>query len=441
MKDQVDTLVGNGVPAALYNSSLVADEKAAVVAGLRAGTLSPAVRLARAAGRRRRRRLSGAARRRAASASSRSTKRTASASGATTSGPSTASSAGCAQLLPGVSLHAYTATATARVRRDIAAQLGLRDPVELVGSFDRPNLVYRVLPRGDAEAAAARRARAASRRGGHHLLHVATRGRRAGRLADRHRRARAAVPRRPLGRGAQPQPGRVPQRARPTSSSPPSRSAWASTAPTCASSSTPARRGRSSTTSRSRDAPGRDGLEAECLLIYSTGDFMKWRVMLERNGELTDAARRLLRQMERYATGVGCRHRHLAEYFGDRYGRKRTAAPPATTAWTSSSRRPIRSCSRARSCRAWRASASGSAPTHVASVLRGHASEQVLATGPRQAEHVRPAAGRLGRRGSRLHRAARRPRPAAADRRRVSGARADAQGLRSAEGRDERARA
>ena len=34
---------------------------------------------------------------------------------------------------------------------------------------------------------------------------------------------------------------------------------------------------------------GRDGLEAECLLIYSTADFMKWRVMLERNGELTDA--------------------------------------------------------------------------------------------------------------------------------------------------------
>src|SRR6202040_2338003 len=51
------------------------------------------------------------------------------------------------QLLPGVGLHAYTATATARVRQDIAKQLGLNDPVELVGSFDRPNLVYRVLPR------------------------------------------------------------------------------------------------------------------------------------------------------------------------------------------------------------------------------------------------------------------------------------------------------
>src|SRR5215210_6765337 len=37
MKDQVDTLVGNGVAAALYNSSLAAEEKSAVVAGLRGG--------------------------------------------------------------------------------------------------------------------------------------------------------------------------------------------------------------------------------------------------------------------------------------------------------------------------------------------------------------------------------------------------------------------
>ena len=48
---------------------------------------------------------------------------------------------------PGVSLHAFTATATGRVRRDICAQLQLREPLELVGSFDRPNLLYRVLPR------------------------------------------------------------------------------------------------------------------------------------------------------------------------------------------------------------------------------------------------------------------------------------------------------
>jgi EAL domain-containing protein (putative c-di-GMP-specific phosphodiesterase class I) len=46
-------------------------------------------------------------------------------------------------------MHAFTATATARVRRDIVSQLGLRDAVQLVGSFDRPNLVYRVLPRAN----------------------------------------------------------------------------------------------------------------------------------------------------------------------------------------------------------------------------------------------------------------------------------------------------
>ena len=48
---------------------------------------------------------------------------------------------------PGVSIHAFTATATIRVRDDIVRQLGLREPAMLVGSFDRPNLVYRVLPR------------------------------------------------------------------------------------------------------------------------------------------------------------------------------------------------------------------------------------------------------------------------------------------------------
>ncbi len=53
------------------------------------------------------------------------------------------------QLFPGVSVHAYTATATERVRHDIVKQLGLRDPEILVGDFDRPNLTYRVLPRLD----------------------------------------------------------------------------------------------------------------------------------------------------------------------------------------------------------------------------------------------------------------------------------------------------
>src|SRR5437762_7577956 len=51
------------------------------------------------------------------------------------------------QLFPGAAVHAYTATATERVRRDIAVQLNLADPAVLVGDFDRPNLTYRVVPR------------------------------------------------------------------------------------------------------------------------------------------------------------------------------------------------------------------------------------------------------------------------------------------------------
>ena len=100
MKDQVDTLVGNGVPAALYNSSLSPDEKADVIAGLRQGRyrllyVSPERLVGDG-----QRRLPQRCCRRAASASSRWTKRTASASGATTSGPNTASSDGCGSCCP-----------------------------------------------------------------------------------------------------------------------------------------------------------------------------------------------------------------------------------------------------------------------------------------------------------------------------------------------------
>src|SRR5687767_11782721 len=51
---------------------------------------------------------------------------------------------------PQASVHGYTATATERVRADIIEQLRLSKPMVLVGTFDRPNLVYRVIPRVDA---------------------------------------------------------------------------------------------------------------------------------------------------------------------------------------------------------------------------------------------------------------------------------------------------
>lgn len=48
---------------------------------------------------------------------------------------------------PQTGVHAFTATATPEVKRDIVAQLRLDDPEITMGSVDRPNLTYRVFPR------------------------------------------------------------------------------------------------------------------------------------------------------------------------------------------------------------------------------------------------------------------------------------------------------
>jgi ATP-dependent DNA helicase RecQ len=117
------------------------------------------------------------------------------------------------------------------------------------------------------------------------------------------------------------------------------------------------------------------------VLISSSADFMKWRVMLEQSGELSDSSRRLLREMERYATGVGCRHRYLAEYFGDRYpaGRSGCSACDFCLNELEPVAAPIVVARKILSCVARVQQRFGA--THVASVLRGHASEQVVARG------------------------------------------------------------
>ena len=253
MKDQVDTLVGNGVPAGLYNSSLTQPEKAP--SWPVCARVATACSMSRPSG------WSATAATaflrsspHAASASLPWTRRTASASGGTTSGRNTVSWRGSASGCPGISVHAYTATATARVRRDIATQLGLLDPIELVGSFDRPNLVYRVLPRAALKRQlldVLARHRAG---GGHHLLHVAARGRCARGVADRRRHPGTSVSRGPR-RGRAHAGTRTPSPPNAsTSSSPRSPSAWASIGRTCGSSCTRARRDPSSTISRSRAA-------------------------------------------------------------------------------------------------------------------------------------------------------------------------------------------
>ena len=65
------------------------------------------------------------------------------------------------------SLHAFTATATERVRRDIVTELRLEDPLVLVGSFDRPEPdLPRAAPRQPAQAARSRFSRGTTTRPG-----------------------------------------------------------------------------------------------------------------------------------------------------------------------------------------------------------------------------------------------------------------------------------
>ncbi|MES2660295.1 MAG: DNA helicase RecQ [Verrucomicrobiota bacterium] len=56
------------------------------------------------------------------------------------------------QLIPGIPILALTATATERVREDIVKQLELRDPSVFLASFNRPNLKYQVVAKSGAAA-------------------------------------------------------------------------------------------------------------------------------------------------------------------------------------------------------------------------------------------------------------------------------------------------
>jgi ATP-dependent DNA helicase RecQ len=120
---------------------------------------------------------------------------------------------------------------------------------------------------------------------------------------------------------------------------------------------------------------GRDGLEAECVLIYSTADFLKWRVMLERNGELTDARRSLLRDIERYASRVGRRHRHHLASYGEAYTKPECGACDYCLDELESVPDPVMLARKILSCVARVGQRFGAA--HVTNVLRGSESDQI----------------------------------------------------------------
>jgi ATP-dependent DNA helicase RecQ len=277
---------------------------------------------------------------------------------------------------PGVSFHAFTATATERVRRDIVSELRLQEPLVLVGSFDRPNLVYRVVRRGhlhsqltdilarhDGESGivycSSRKeveALAEWLKGEGHSA-VPYHAGLSDEVRSRHQemfldeRVDIVVATVAFGMGIDRSNVRFVVHA----GAPRSPEHY----------------------QQESGRAGRDGLAAECVLIYSSGDFVRWRQMLETNGEWNESARSLLRDMERYAAGTHCRHRSLVEYFGQSYGRAECGAcdwclkelDPVADSRTLAQK--ILSCV-ARVKQTW-----GTA--HVTDVLTGKATEKVVA--------------------------------------------------------------
>jgi len=226
---------------------------------------------------------------------------------------------------PKASIHAYTATATERVRTDIAQQLKLQNPAVLVGTFDRANLVYRIIPRIDARAQALAILRrhpkqaaivyCISRNDTESMANwLQSNGLRAahyhaGMEADERRRTQDDFASEALdvvaatvafGMGID----RSDVRCVIHAAMPKSIEHY----------------------QQETGRAGRDGLEAECVLLYSAADVMRWESLIEKSAldakeptEVIAAARELLDHMRHLCSGLHCRHKKLSEYFGQKY--------------------------------------------------------------------------------------------------------------------------
>ena len=226
---------------------------------------------------------------------------------------------------PGASIHGYTATATEKVRADIVAQLGLRDPELLVGNFDRPNLTYRVLPRIDLVAQVREViARQPNSAGIVYCLRRKDVDELAGVLAAQ------GIPAFPYHAGLTPDQRRTAQEKFTKDDAP----------VVCATIAFGMGIDRPDVRfvihgampksiehyQQETGRAGRDGMPAECVMFFSGGDTVTLKQIVEKsakeNGGDTShlpAVFEQLNAMDRYCRSATCRHRSLVSHFGQAY--------------------------------------------------------------------------------------------------------------------------
>jgi ATP-dependent DNA helicase RecQ len=222
---------------------------------------------------------------------------------------------------PQVPFLALTATATERVRSDILGQLHLRDAATYVASFNRPNLVYRVLPKSQPSQQVIGFLR--DRKGEAGIIYCASR---AGADALAARLVDAGIPAAAYHAGLEKADR---EKAQDRFLRDEVRVVCATIAFGMGINKPNVRfvlhhdlpknlEGYYQETGRA----GRDGLPGECLLLFSAGDVAKQQGFIE---EKTDAreqqlAREQLRQMVHYAESSQCRRAALLGYFGETFG-------------------------------------------------------------------------------------------------------------------------
>ncbi|HYC88433.1 MAG TPA: DNA helicase RecQ [Thermoanaerobaculia bacterium] len=314
MKDQVDVLVSGGVDAAALNSMTAVDdqrtiERRALDGSLRLLFVSPE-RLATAS----MRALLGRARVRAFAVDE--------AHCISHWGhdfrPEYRQLRDLRDLFPEASIHAFTATATAQVRADICGELRLREPLVLVGDLDRPNLRYRVVPRGDEVLQVEEVIRRHPNEAG--IVYCIRR-----RDVDAVTAALAARGHRVAAYHA----GLTPDERRDA------QEAFASERADIIVATVAFGMGIDRSNVRfvvhagmpksiehyqqESGRAGRDGLLSECILLHDPGDAMVWLRILEQSiseEEQLSVAAGQLEAMNRFCMSGVCRHRALVEHFG-----------------------------------------------------------------------------------------------------------------------------